>query len=86
MPRRRKLFRAPALAHSGKIGGGRAGIGKVAFLSNLGDADLVSVSFPGGEQWDYVIVGRVNDPNLRARLANFVHTAARFKQDAVGTA
>jgi hypothetical protein len=74
------------LAHSGKIGGGRAGIGKAAFLNHLGDADVVSVNFPGGEEYDYIAIGRVNSPDFRQRLANFVHAVGRFKEQAVGMA
>ena len=72
------------LAHSGKIGGGRAGIGKEAFLSHLGDADVVSVNFPGGEVYDYVAIGRVNSPDFREGLARFVHTVGSFKEQAAG--
>lgn len=72
------------LAHSGKIGGGRAGIGKEAFLTHLGDSDIVAVNFSGGGEYDYVAIGRVNNPDFLQRLATFVHTVGRFKEQAVG--
>jgi hypothetical protein len=67
------------LAHSGKVGGGRVGIGQSAFLEHWGNDDVVSVFFPDSEERDYIILGRIADPNLRHRLADFVHLVAKFK-------
>lgn len=72
------------LAHSGKIGGGRVGIGKSAFLEHWGRGDIVRVSFPDSEERDYIILGRIADPNLRRRLADFVHLVAKFKAATAG--
>jgi hypothetical protein len=72
------------LAHSGKIGGGRAGIGKAAFLSYTGNADIVSVTFPDGDEYEYIAIGRIDDPDFRQRLTNFVRTVSLFKSEAVG--
>jgi hypothetical protein len=74
------------LAHSGKVGGGRAGIGKTAFLDHWGQDDIVSVLFPDGEENDYIILGRLDGSDFRERLARFVHCVGRFKEGAVGEA
>jgi hypothetical protein len=74
------------LAHSGKVGGGRAGIGKRAFLDHWGQDEVVSVLFPDGEERDYIILGRMDDRGFRAALARFVHSVARFKAAAVESA
>ncbi|MBI1904384.1 MAG: hypothetical protein HYS13_25085 [Planctomycetia bacterium] len=68
------------LAHSGKVGGGREGIGKTAFLESRGNDDVASVLFPDGEERDYIILGRIDDPVLRRRLADFVRSVAQFKE------
>ncbi len=74
------------LAHSGKVGGGRAGIGKGAFLEYWGNDDILSVLFPDSEECDYIVLGRIADPNLRRRLADFVHSVAEFKAATAGSA
>jgi hypothetical protein len=71
------------LAHSGKVGGGRAGIGKAAFLGHWGNTDVTSVRFPDGTDHDYIILGRLDDPSLRQRLAAFVQAVSQFKQATV---
>ncbi len=72
------------LAHSGKVGGGRPGIGKSTFLEHRGNDDVVSVFFPDSKERDYIILGRIADPNLRHRLADFVHSVAKFKAATAG--
>ena len=72
------------LAHSGKVGGGRAGIGKNAFLAHWGDDDLHSVAFPDGERHRYIVLGCISDGKLRNRLTDFVHSVARFKETTIG--
>jgi hypothetical protein len=68
------------LAHSGKIGGGRPGIGKSAFLQHWGNKNMANVVFPDRIERDYIILGRLIDPNLRHQLADFVHSIADFKE------
>jgi transcriptional regulator with XRE-family HTH domain len=70
------------IAHSGKIGGGRPGIGKSRFMQARGQQDVVSVQFPDGLEGDYIVLGRIDDQNLLARLAEFVRAIAQFKQEA----
>jgi hypothetical protein len=72
------------LAHSGKVGGGRPGIGKTAFLNHLGHDEVMSVRFPDGKERDYIVLGRIDDSHLRHRLAAFVHSVAQFKEAATG--
>jgi hypothetical protein len=71
------------LAHSGKVGGGRAGIGKTAFLSSRDKNDIVPVIFPDGQKFEYIVIGRIDDGEFLADLAKFVHAVAEFKQEAV---
>ncbi len=68
------------IAHSGKIGGGRQGIGQNAFRRN----------FSGSEQWyrvsdnkgirDMVIISDINSLQLVDRIAEFVKEVYRIKQ------
>lgn len=71
------------LAHSGRVGGGRRGIGKESFLKYRGRGGIQAVVFPDGKELDYIILGRVNDPALRDKLAEFVRLVAKFKEHAV---
>jgi hypothetical protein len=72
------------LAHSGRVGGGREGIGKERFLTHLGDAAAQPISFPNGEVWDYIIIGRVAAHDFLPQLATFIHTVAQFKDEVAG--
>lgn len=65
------------LVHSGKIGGGRKGIGKNAFIDNytgefeeLNDPDLPS---------EVTVIGALKDPNLPYQIRNFVLEVQRIK-------
>lgn len=68
------------LAHSGKIGGGRPGIGKAAFMDSRNQNDVVPVHFPDGRESNYIVIGRVDAPDFLDELAGFVHAVADFKR------
>ena len=70
------------LAHSGKVGGGRAGVGKSAFLGSRNKNDLVPVRFPDEKETEYVVIGRIDDDDFLAELAAFVYAVEEFKRDA----
>ena len=72
------------LAHSGKIGGGRAGIGKAAFVGSRSQNDLVPVMFPDKQEWEYIVIGRIDDADFLLDVAKFVHAVAEFKQSKTG--
>lgn len=68
------------LAHRGKIGGGRKGIGKKAFMSwYQGAIDLVK---DGTQYNEMIIIGALDDKNLIKKLAAFTKIVSIFK-DAV---
>jgi hypothetical protein len=67
------------LAHSGKVGGGRPGIGKSTFLRFRGAEDVAMVEFPDGRDAEYIILGALDATSLLTRVAGFVHDVARFK-------
>ncbi|MEP0814857.1 MAG: hypothetical protein HRF49_09375 [bacterium] len=73
-----------ALLHSGKLGGGRAGIGREAFLDYYEDAVLVDVNWPDGVFSDLIFVGELQSEEFLAKLCRFVAKAAKFKDWAVG--
>jgi hypothetical protein len=64
--------------HSGKIGGGRKGIGKEAFL-NFSTASRVAVLDSQNVHTEYICVGAVGHKNFVAQVGNFVHEVAKFK-------
>lgn len=71
------------LTHSGKIGGGRKGIGKSAFLSHYRGA-RESVSWPDGNETEVIVIGRIDGERFAAQVANFIHEVQRFKTAAAG--
>lgn len=66
------------LMHSGKVGGGRPGIGKLAFLV-WSKAKLVEVSCPEGGVRKGIAVGRLDDHDLAGRIWAFVKSVQNFK-------
>jgi hypothetical protein len=70
------------LGHTGKIGGGRAGIGKAAFFERYSGA-LERVVWPDGQESDVILIGPVDGSRLPEQLALFVRQSARIKQEIV---
>jgi hypothetical protein len=71
------------LTHSGRVGGGRKGIGKQRFRAFLSDGDVRWVRWPDGAESDVIVVGQVGEEDLPTRVARFVHAVEQFKQSAV---
>lgn len=69
------------LMHSGRVGGGRRGIGKSAFLV-WSKAKLVDVTERDGGVRSSIAVGKLNDPNLTHRIWKFVRNVQSFKDQA----
>ncbi|WP_271729202.1 hypothetical protein [Aquimarina algiphila] len=65
------------LAHSGKIGGGRKGVGKYGFIEHYNgvfeDVDVEGLSKK------ITVIGNLKDPNLPYQIKNFVFEASRIK-------
>lgn len=70
------------IAHSGKVGGGRPGIGKEAFWEAYGGEQVETVRWPDGQKSRAIVIAPVDSERLPAHIARFVHEVARFK-DAV---
>ncbi len=68
------------LGHSGKIGGGRKGIGKEAFLRAYTHSEAVSISFPDKHKTSYLIIGCIQDETFLDQLVVFVQQVADFKK------
>lgn len=65
------------LAHRGKIGGGREGIGKNAFLGWYTEAlDLVN---DAGKYNEMIVIGALDDKKLIENLATFTNSVSAFK-------
>jgi hypothetical protein len=69
------------LMHSGRIGGGRPGIGKSAFLV-WSKAKREEVKEQNGAIRLGIAVGKLNDPDLASRIQNFVRVVQSFKNEA----
>lgn len=69
------------LAHSGKIGGGRKGIGKEAFLDQYTN-ELEEVTWPDGITSKLIILGKIDGKSFVQSIANFVKDVDSFKLEA----
>jgi hypothetical protein len=67
-----------ALGHSGKIGGGRKGIGQTALLADARSKKAL-VLFADGQTSTMLIVGAVNSSKFRAEVGYFVRDVQRVK-------
>ena len=71
------------IAHRGKVGGGRKGIGKEAFLDWY--KEPLSLIFDVDRHGLAIVLGRLNHESLIRRLATFTRLVAAFKNEAVAT-
>jgi len=68
------------ITHSGKLGGGRKGIGKNAFRQFFKGDQFVSLNWQDGKESETFIIGKLDDFELPKLIAHFVHEAKRFKE------
>lgn len=71
------------VTHSGKVGGGRKGIGKATFTAFYTKGEVGSVNWPRTLATDAFVIGRIDADDLVASVALFVHTVERYKRAAV---
>lgn len=69
------------LMHSGRIGGGRKGIGKVAYLA-WSDDEIVPVAEESGKLRGGIIVSEIDEQKLFRNVSEFVKKVADFKDQA----
>lgn len=69
------------LMHSGRVGGGRSSIGKTAFLVRS-KAKPVEVIETDGRIRSGIVIGKVESPDLAARIWRFVRSVQIFKDEA----
>jgi hypothetical protein len=67
------------LLHSGKVGGGKAGVGKETFLEYFNEGRRVMVRWPDGQETRPILLGWLGDGDLLERIAEFVRLVERFK-------
>jgi len=67
------------VGHSGKVGGGRPGIGQRAFKSFSQQLDWREIETPKGLR-EVVVFGPLQAGRLSNALAPFIHTVADFKE------
>jgi len=71
------------LAHSGRMGGARAGQSKEGFREFLADGVWRQVRWPDGEATEALIVAPLDSPRLTRLLGRFVDAVRRFKAGAI---
>lgn len=67
------------LGHRGRVGGGRRGIGKKAFMASMGAEKLVDLQ-DGDRVSTVLIIGALNAVDLPERVAAFVRQVKQFKE------
>jgi len=71
------------LAHTGKVAGGREGIGKSAFLESY-SGSLEEIEWPDGITSEVVLLGRIGGRSFISSIGNFIHAVDAFKANATG--
>jgi len=66
------------LAHSGKVGGGRTGVGKTGFYDAY-IGEWQQVRFPDGSTGEYVVLGALNSPRLGVSIKDFMLQVQQYK-------
>jgi len=66
------------LAHSGKVGGGKKGVGKTAFLKSY-RGPRVEVLWPDGNRSKALLISALDSNLLATNIGNFVEKVRRFK-------
>ena len=69
------------LAHSGRVGGGRTGVGRTTFLQYYGEKTVDTVRWSTGQTSEYIIIGALDDSDLLTHVADFVHESARYRAE-----
>lgn len=72
------------IGHTGKIGGGKTGVGKSAFFEHYTGA-LEPIVWPDGREDEIVLIGRVDGAHLPRQLAQFMRVVERIKAGIGGT-
>jgi hypothetical protein len=68
------------IAHSGKIGGGREGIGKNAFVDSYPQGNWRTVEWPDGYENEMIVIGRVDGKRLPLQFSEFIREVKKFKE------
>jgi hypothetical protein len=72
------------LAHSGKVGGGRVGIGKNRFFDFYHKENNKDVDWPDKIQSSAIVIGRIDSEHLPAQIAHFIRQVEIFKEETAG--
>jgi hypothetical protein len=73
------------LAHSGRVGGGRKGIGKANFLEEYtGSGNRDEIEWPDGVTAEVVVLGKIGGGSFVNNLAAYIRAAEQFKTNATG--
>ncbi|MCY1062776.1 DUF3883 domain-containing protein [Nannocystis sp. SCPEA4] len=71
------------VTHSGRVGGGKPGVGKNAFLdyvaAHASHLRIAEIEVDGALPTSRLVLGELNTPRLRAQMAEFVRLVEAFK-------
>ena len=69
------------LCHTGRIGGGKPGVGKNNFLERYRGKNFVEVDIHKKMPISMINLGPISSPNLLSEIAHFVREVGRFKDE-----
>ncbi len=67
------------ITHSGRVGGGRPGIGQGAFLPFYGSDTIQDINWPRGKDSESIVIGRIDSKYLPLHLSRFIRKVEEFK-------
>ena len=74
------------VTHSGRVGGGRKGIGKSAFLRWYSGDNMENICWPDGKVTKTIVIGQLNGQHFCGQIGQFLRQIDCFKKTAVSGA
>jgi hypothetical protein len=68
------------LAHSGKIAGGKKGIGKTAFVNSYPQGNWQPARWPDNRESEMIVIGQVDSPAISRHVGQFIREVEKLKE------
>ena len=68
------------ITHNGNLRGGKKGVSRASFRKFVPHDQFVYITPEDGEEFQNILIGRLEDPELPNKVANFVKSADSFKK------
>jgi hypothetical protein len=68
------------ITHNGNLRGGKKGVGGALFRKFIPHDQFIDIIPEDGEEFQNILIGRLEDPELPNKVANFIKSAESFKE------